>query len=184
MPLSPLFDNYEHVLLDLDGCVWVDQTPTPNAREALAELRNHGKRLAFVTNDTRLAPEEDVRKMWSMGLQASLEGVVTAGSAIQYVLADRRPGTPTFVIGSPAIFRHVADAGQRIVNGNHRASHAQLVVVVRPAAWAVLNGAEMIAAGRDRTFPAGDGYWPATGAVLAALEYATERTARSVGKPD
>ena len=43
MPLSPLFRNYEHVLLDLDGCVWVDQTPTPNAREALADLRNHGK---------------------------------------------------------------------------------------------------------------------------------------------
>ena len=52
MPLSPLFDNYDHVLLDLDGCVWVDQTPTPNAREALAELRNHGKTLAFVTNDS------------------------------------------------------------------------------------------------------------------------------------
>ena len=52
------------------------------------------------------------------------------------------------------------------------------------ATQAVLNGAEMIAAGRDRTFPAGDGYWPATGAIVAALEYATERTARSVGKPD
>jgi glycerol 3-phosphatase-2 len=48
----------------------------------------------------------------------------------------------------------------------------------------VLNGAEMIAAGRDRTVPTSDGYWPATGAILAALEYATERTARSVGKPD
>ena len=32
----------------------------------------------------------------------------------------------------------------------------------------------MIAAGRDRTFPAADGQWPATGAVLAALEYATD----------
>ena len=171
MSLSPLFDHYEHVLLDLDGCVWVDQTATPNAREALAELRNHGKTLAFVTNDGRLAPEEYVRKLWSMGLQASLEEIVTVGSAIQYVLADRRPGTPTFVIGSAAIFRHVADAGQRIVNGTDRAASAEIVVVaghddfnfaeLRTATQAVLNGAEMIAAGRDRTFPAGDGYWPA-----------------------
>jgi glycerol-1-phosphatase len=194
MALSPLFDNYEHVLLDLDGCVWVGQEPTPNAREALAELRNHGKRLAFVTNDTRLAPEEYVRKLWSMGLQASLEEIVTVGSAIQYVLADRRPGTPTFVIGSAAIFRHVADAGQRIVNGTDRAATAELVVVaghdefsfaeLRIATQAVLNGAEMLAAGRDRTFPTNDGYSPATGAILAALEYATERTARSVGKPE
>jgi glycerol 3-phosphatase-2 len=194
MPLSPLFRKYDHVLLDLDGCVWVGQTATPNAREALAELRNHGRTLAFVTNDSRLAPEEYVRKLWSMGLQASLEEIVTVGSAIQYVLADRRPGTPTFVIGSGAIFRHVADAGQRIVNGTERAASAEIVVVaghdeftfaeLRIATQAVLNGAEMIAAGRDRTFPADDGYRPGTGAIVAALEYATERTARSVGKPD
>src|ERR1700759_1828893 len=153
MSLSPLFRNYDHVLLDLDGCVWVGQTATPNAREALAELRNHGKTLAFVTNDTRLAPEEYVRKMWSMGLQASLEEVVTVGAAIQYVLADRRPGTPTFVIGSAAIFRHVADSGHRIVNGTDRLSIAQIELVAghddftfaeqRTATQAVLNGAEM-----------------------------------------
>jgi HAD superfamily hydrolase (TIGR01450 family) len=194
MPLSSLLATYDHVLLDLDGCVWVGQTPTPKAQEALAELRNHGRTLAFVTNDSRLAPEEYVRKLWSMGLQASLEEIVTVGSAIQYVLAGRRQGTPTFVIGSPAIFRHVADAGQRIVNGTDRAASAEIVVVashdqfdfaeLRTATQAVLGGAEMIAAGRDRTFPMDDGHWPATGSILAALEYATDRTAHSVGKPD
>jgi glycerol 3-phosphatase-2 len=194
MPLSPLLDDYDHVLLDLDGCVWVEQTATPHAREALAEIRGAGKRIAFVTNDSRLAPEEYVRKLWSMGLQASLEEIVTVGSAIQYVLADLPPGRPTYVIGSPAIFRHVADAGQHIVNGTERASTAEMVVVaghddfsfaeLRIATQAVLNGAEMLAAGRDRIFPASDGYRPGTGALVAALEYATERTARSVGKPD
>ncbi|MGA9857132.1 MAG: hypothetical protein WBQ18_04665, partial [Solirubrobacteraceae bacterium] len=194
MPLSPLLSRYDHVLLDLDGCVWVDQTATPQAREALAALRGAGTTIAFVTNDSRLAPEEYVRKLWSMGLQASLEEIVTVGSAIQYVLADRRPGTPTFVIGSAAVFRHVADAGQRIVNGTDRAASAEIVVIaghddfsyaeLRTATQAVLGGAEMIAAGRDRTFPAADGHWPGTGPLVAALEYATERTARSVGKPD
>jgi ribonucleotide monophosphatase NagD (HAD superfamily) len=42
----------------------------------------------------------------------------------------------------------------------------------------------MIAAGRDRTYPTADGLSPGTGAVVAALEYATNRTARIVGKPD
>ncbi|MGH3263701.1 MAG: HAD-IIA family hydrolase, partial [Trebonia sp.] len=194
MPLSPLLSSYDHVLLDLDGCVWIGDTPTPHAREALGQLRGAGKRIAFVTNGSRLAPEEYVRKLWSMGLQASLEEVVTVGSAIQYALADRRPGTPTFVIGSPAVFRHVADAGHRIVNGTDRASTAELVVVaghdeftfaeLRTATRAVLAGAEMIAAGRDRTFPTDEGTMPGTGAIVAALEYATERTAVSVGKPE
>jgi glycerol 3-phosphatase-2 len=194
MALSPLIAAYDHVLLDLDGCVWVGQEPTPHAREALAELRGAGKTIAFVTNDSRLAPEEYVRKLWSLGLQASLEEIVTVGSAIQYVLAERAPGRPTFVIGSAAIFRHVSDSGQRIVNGTDRAAHAEIVVIaghddfsydeLRTATKAVFNGAEMIAVNRDRTFPQPDGYWPGTGAIVAALEYATERTARSVGKPD
>jgi glycerol 3-phosphatase-2 len=194
MPLTSLLAAYDHVLLDLDGCVWVDDSATPHAREALAELRAGGKTLAFVTNDSRMAPEEYVRKLWSLGLQAALEEIVTVGSAIQYVLAGRRPGTPTYVIGSPAIFRHVADSGQRIVNGSDQASSAEVVVVaghdgfsfeeLRTATRAVLSGAEMLATDRDRTFPAADGYTPGTGAIVAALEYATGRTASSVGKPE
>ena len=194
MPLSSLLAHYDHVLLDLDGCVWVQDTATPNAREALAALRGAGRSIAFVTNDSRMAPDQYVRKLWSMGLQASLEEIATVGAAIQYVLAERPTGTPTFVIGAPAIFRHVADAGMRVVNETEQAASAEIVVVaghdefsyaeLRTATQAVLGGADMIAAGRDRTFPAADGPWPGTGPIVAALENATERTALSVGKPD
>jgi HAD superfamily hydrolase (TIGR01450 family) len=181
------------VLLDLDGCVYVGERVTPRAPEAVAALRAGGKGVVFLTNDARRSPEEYVRKLWGLGVQASLEEVMTVGAAIQYVLADRQPGSSTYVIGSPAIFRHVSESGQRIVNGTSRATQADVVVVashdelhfgeLRDATQAVLAGAEMLAAGRDRTFPAQDGDWPATGAIVAALEYATERTARTVGKP-
>jgi HAD superfamily hydrolase (TIGR01450 family) len=194
MPLSPLLSRYDHVLLDLDGCVWVDDTATPHAREALAELRSAGRTISFVTNNSRLAPEEYVRKLWALGLQASLEEIVTVGAAVQYELADRRQGTPTFVIGSAAIFRHVAEAGMRIVNATERAPEAEIVVVaghdafdfaeLRIATQALLAGAELIVAGRDRIYQGSDGMWPGTGAIVAALEYATERTAYSVGKPE
>ena len=147
-----------------------------------------------MTNGARHSPEEYVRKLWSLGLRASLDEVVTVGAAIQYVLAGRRPGTPAYVIGSEAIFRHVSDAGCRIVNGTDHATQAEVVVVaghddfcfeeLKTATQAVLGGAEMVAAGRDRTFPAADGPWPGTGAIVTALEYATQRIARSVGKPD
>src|SRR5947209_4747170 len=117
MPLSPLLATYDHLLLDLDGCVWVGSTVIPGAAEAIAQLRAAGKSVAFVTNDSRRSPEEYVRKLWSLGVQASLEEVVTAGAALQHMLASRGRGIRTYVIGSRAIFRHVADSGQRIVNG-------------------------------------------------------------------
>lgn len=193
MPLAPLLDAYDHVLLDLDGCVWVGERQTPGAAEAIAELRAAGKSVAFLTNDPRRSPEEYVRKLWQIGIRASLEEVVTVGATIQHVLAQQDPRTETYVIGAPAMFRHVADAGMRIVNRTPRAAHAKFVVVAGhddlhfselcAATQAVLAGAAMIAAGRDRTFPREDGLWPGTGAIVAALEYATAQEAHVVGKP-
>jgi glycerol-1-phosphatase len=194
MSLSPLLTRYDHVVLDLDGCVWVGNTCTRQAPQAVAELRAAGKTLTFLTNDARRSPEEYVRKLWSLGVQASLEEVVTVGSAIQYVLAERDTRTGAYVIGAPAVFRHVSEAGHKVLNGTELASQADIVVLaehddirfldLRPAIQAVLGGAEMLAAGRDRTFPTEDGPAPGTGALVAALEYATDRTARIVGKPD
>jgi HAD superfamily hydrolase (TIGR01450 family) len=194
MPLSPLLNKYDNVVLDLDGCVWVGSTCTPGAAEAVAELRAAGKTLAFVTNDSRHSPEEYVRKLWSLGLRASLEEVVTVGAAIQFLLAGRERGKGTYVIGSPAVFRHVAEAGQRILNGTDRAAEADVVVVaghdeldfyeLRDATQSLLAGAEMIATDRDRTFPTEAGLSPGTGAIVAALEYASSTTARIVGKPE
>ena len=89
----------------------------PGAPESVAELRASGKSVAFLTNDARRSPEDYVRKLWGLGMQASLEEVVTVGGAIQHVLAGRPQGTGAYVIGSSAIFRHVSESGQRILNG-------------------------------------------------------------------
>jgi HAD superfamily hydrolase (TIGR01450 family) len=193
--LSPLLRRYDQVLLDLDGCLYVGETPTPRATDAIAALRAGGKALAFITNDSRSATEEYVRKLWRLGFQASLEEVVTVGGAVQHYLAERRDRTYTaYVIGAPAMFRHVEDAGLRVVNGTEFATRADVVVAaghdafdyaqLRIATQAVLRGAGIVAAGRDATFPMPDGPWPGTGAVVAALEYATGARAVSVGKPE
>ncbi|MGH2909773.1 MAG: HAD-IIA family hydrolase [Solirubrobacteraceae bacterium] len=197
MALSSFIRSYEHVLLDLDGCVWVSDALTPGAGEALAELRGGGRTLSFITNDAAHAPEEYVRKLWSLGLKASLEEVVTVGAAIQFLLAsegDGREPRSAFVIGAPAIHRHVAEAGVRILNGSERASGADLVVVaaherfsyaeLRVATRALLSGAELIAAGRDATYPTADGPSPGTGMLVTALQAATGCPVRNAGKPD
>jgi HAD superfamily hydrolase (TIGR01450 family) len=193
LALSTLARSYDHLLLDLDGCVWVGDEPTPRAPEAVGALRAAGKRLCFVTNDARRSTEEFVRKLWRLGFQASLEEVVTVGGALQHRLAVRGGGS-AFVIGSPAIHRHVADAGLRIVNQTEFASRADVVIIaaydeldyteLRLAVQAAVRGAEVLAAGRDPTVPMPDGPWPGTGAIVAAVEYASGRTALSVGKPE
>jgi HAD superfamily hydrolase (TIGR01450 family) len=192
--ISSLVARYDNILLDLDGCVWVGDEPTRGAVEAVAALRSAGKGLAFVTNDARVGGEDFVRKLWRLGFQASLEEVVTVGGALQFFLAEHFTGIGAIVIGSPAVHRHVEAAGLRILNDTAFAGRAEVVVVaghegfdyreLRAATQAALRGAFILGAGRDATFPMPDGPWPGSGAILAAVETASGRTAETVGKPE
>ena len=195
VPLSPSLARYDHVLLDLDGCLWVGDEALEGAVEAVAALREAGKGIAFITNDVRHAPDHFVRKLWRLGFQAAVDEVVTCGAALQFVLAERTDGGAAFVIGTQALVDHVAGAGLRVVNNTEFATRADVVVVgghdrfdyreLRIATQAVLRGAELLGVTRDRTFPMPDGPWPGSGAILAAVEAATgQRAGRTVGKPE
>jgi glycerol-1-phosphatase len=192
--LSPRIRPYDHVLLDLDGCLWVGDDACEGAVDAVTALREAGASVLFLTNDVRHAPEEFVRKLWRLGFQASIAEVVTVGAAIQFVLAGRGHGS-AYVVGTQALIDHVSAAGLRILNRTPFATRADVVVVaaheelgydeLRIATQAVLRGAELIGATRDRTFVMPDGPWPASGSVLAAIEHATGRPADVVvGKPE
>ena len=117
MPLSPAVRPYDHLLLDLDGTVWVGDSPVPGAIEAVAALREAGKAVLFLTNDVRLAPEAFVRKLWRLGFQASVGEVLSVGAALQFWLAEAEPRRTAYVVGAQALVDHVAEAGLRIVNG-------------------------------------------------------------------
>lgn len=194
MPLSPLIASYDQFIVDLDGTVYVGDELTPGAAAAIEALRAAGKNLAFVTNNPRLSGEDYVRKLWKLGVRASVADVVTVGGATQHLLAETRPGRTAFVIGSPAICQHVAAAGLRLMNGTDLASRAEVVLVagtdrlnyddLRTATLAVRRGADFLATSRDPTYPMPDGMWPGTGAILAAVETASEREAAVIGKPE
>jgi HAD superfamily hydrolase (TIGR01450 family) len=194
MSLTPFVNQYDQLILDLDGCVWIGPEPIPGSVEAITALRESGKRIAFVTNDPRHAGEDHVQKLWRIGLRASLADVVTVGAAMQHLLAETRRGRTAFVIGTEPFMRHVADAGLRILNGTDLASRAEVVLVagtdalqyddLRNAVLALRRGADFLATSRDPTYPMPDGLWPGTGAILSAVEVGSGRTAAIVGKPE
>src|SRR4051812_31537738 len=129
LPLTPAVRVYDHVLLDLDGCVWVGDEALPGAADAVAALREAGKSVVFLTNDVRHSPEAFVRKLWRLGFQASLDEVVSVGAALQFRLAERNGRGTAYVVGSQALVDHVADAGLRIVNRTPLAARADVVVI-------------------------------------------------------
>lgn len=174
--------------------MWLGDQPIDGSVEAIELLRAEGKRVAFATNNSRQTGEEYVRRLWGIGVQASLGDVVTVGGAMQHLLAETRRGSTAFVIGTDSMLRHVKDAGMKVLNSTDLATRADLVIVsgsedvtyddVRIAVLALHRGADLLATSRDPTYPMPEGPWPGTGAILAAIEAASGRTGSIVGKPE
>src|SRR5215212_10647585 len=156
--LSPLVERYDQLIVDLDGCVWLGDRPVDGSVEAIELLRGAGKRVAFATNNSRRTGEDYVRKLWALGIQASLADVVTVGGAMQHMLAETRTGLSAFVIGTDAMLGHVADAGLKVMNNTDLATRVDLVVVsgteqvdyadMRTASLALRRGADFLATSR------------------------------------
>ncbi len=181
-------------LLDLDGVVYLGGAAIPGAPEAVATLRGAGKALRFLTNDPRFSADELAAKLRGLGVAADPGEIVTSGGALaRHLRRAGLNGRTAYVVGTPALKGEMAAAGLILLEGE-AARRAQVVVVgghdtfgyeeVRTAAQAVRGGAAFYATGRDATFPMPDGPWPATGAMLAAVEVAAGRRAVVAGKPE
>jgi glycerol 3-phosphatase-2 len=184
---------FDGLVVDLDGVVWIGREAVPRAPEALRVLQR-STRIAFVTNDPVAGRLEIAERLAELGVAATGQNVITSAYALAS-LVQRTEGTgaPGYVSGSQALKQEMRDAGLRILDGEKR-RNARFVAVgahpgfnyeeLRIATQAIRSGARFFAAGRDATFPMPDGPWPATGSIVAALEFATGRPAAVAGKPE
>ncbi|GLW90689.1 HAD-IIA family hydrolase [Actinokineospora globicatena] len=186
MPLTDLYDNY---IIDLDGVVHVGWSPLPGAVETLQELTRRGKGVVYLTNEPRYARASITARLRGFGLSVSVDSVITAGWA--GALAVSEGGAAVYVIGSAELRAEVARAGGTVLSAADASSADRILVAghsdfsyaeLRAACRAT--AAELFATNRDPTFPMPDGPWPATGAILAAVETALGRTATVLGKPE
>ena len=184
-------DRYDAFLLDLDGVLYRGDEPVEGAPGTVEYLREHGKRLAFVTNNSARTPEQIADKLGTVGVTARPEEVVTSALATASVIAARGGGS-AFVIGEAGIRSALEASGVAVLDGDP--DHVDFVVVgwdrgvdydkLRTAALMVQRGASLVATNGDRSYPASDGLWPGAGALLAVLTTTLGRPADEiVGKP-
>jgi glycerol-1-phosphatase len=186
--------RFDGLIIDLDGVVWIGSTAVPGSVDALAELRARGTRLLFLTNNPRDSRAAYAARLTALGVPAQADEIVTSGSALASLVGEREgAGTTAFVIGSPSFKAELARAGLELLPGDS-GREAAIVAVgghdefdydeLRVATQAIRRGARLYGAGRDAVFPMPDGPWPATGSILAAVEFAGGKKAIAVGKPE
>ncbi|MEX2105397.1 MAG: HAD-IIA family hydrolase [Solirubrobacterales bacterium] len=189
-----LADDFDGFLIDLDGVVWLGREPVPGAVETLAALLDAGKGIVFVTNNPDRHPAVYAERLRGIGVDVGPERIVTAGMVVARLAAEAAgPGGSAFVIGPAALKEMVATAGATLLDGEP-AREASVVVVaghrgfdydeLLTAKLALDAGAALLATSHDPTMPMPGGAWPGTGAVLAAVETASGRSAEIAGKPE
>lgn len=83
--MEQLVDQYDTWLLDCDGVIWLGEEAVPGVPDTLAELRRRGKRIFFVSNNASKHRATYLTKFRKMGIEASIEDVVTSAvGAAQY----------------------------------------------------------------------------------------------------
>ncbi|MDX6225375.1 MAG: glycerol-phosphatase [Frankiales bacterium] len=192
-PSGPLIDEYDALLVDLDGVVYAGGSALPHAVEVLSAVRARGVPLAFVTNNASRTPEAVAALLVSIGLAASADEVATSAQAAARLLAARfDAGAPVLVIGGEGLQQAVRAVGLRPVSE----AEGRPVAVVQgygpevgwrdlaEASVAVRSGAYWVATNLDLTIPSDRGILPGNGTLVAAVAAALGRQPDEIaGKP-
>lgn len=181
--------QYDCLLLDLDGTVFRGHRPTEGAVESLDDIDN---RKLFVTNNASRSADEVAAHLRELGFTAGSDDVVTSAQSAAHLLAAQLPaGAKVLIVGTEALADEITAVGLRPV---HRFEDEPDAVVqglsmkigwaeLAEAALAIRAGAVWVAANVDLTLPTERGLLPGNGSLVAALRAATGSEPQVAGKP-
>jgi glycerol 3-phosphatase-2 len=188
-----LAEDFQGVVFDLDGVVYLGDQVVPAAPAALDQVRGLGVRIAFVTNNSYRPPDLVVERLNRLGVKAAAGEVLTSAQATVRLLGghDGLDGVRVMVVGGPGLRQALEGAGARLVGGWR---DAEVVAVgfdpdltyakVRDATLAIRAGARFVGSNPDTTLPTPEGFWPGAGSTLALLRASTGVRPEVAGKPE
>ncbi len=174
----------EGLLIDLDGTLYVGDEPVEGARAALERLKTAGLEIRYVTNTTR-KPRREVREhLVSLGFEVEEVEIFTPARAAVGLIGART----CFPLVDESLLE---DLGGVAVNEDN----PDYVLVgdlgegftyerLNAAFRLLMDGAGLLALQKNRFWRREDGLALDAGPFVAALEYASGKSATVVGKPE
>lgn len=186
---SPALPTIQAVILDMDGVLWRGDQPLGDLPDIFATLGERGYRVVLATNNATLTIEDYLNKIRRFGVELEPWQIVNSSQAVGHYLKQRFPsGGKLNIVGESGLIDTLAGYGFThddkdviaVVAGMDR----QLTYnKLRTATLLIRSGALFIGTNPDRTFPVPEGLVPGSGAILAALEAATDISPNIIGKP-
>ena len=114
MTKQQILSSCELFLLDLDGTVYLDDTPIGAMRRTLERLRGCGKRLVYLTNNSSRTRAEYCEKLRRLDLFDAKDDVYTSSMAAIGYLAAHHAGARVHLLATDAVRAEFAQAGVRL----------------------------------------------------------------------
>lgn len=182
------------VALDLDGVVWLADTPIPGAADAVRRLVDAGVPVVFVTNNAFPTLADHEAKLARHGIDGAGKVLSSPMAAATLLM----PGERVLVAGGPGVREAVEARGAVSVTYAEAdvlagGDAVETVVVgfdrdfdwdrMRIASTAIRDGARFVATNDDATYPTEHGEVPGGGAIVAGIAAAAGVEPIVAGKP-
>ncbi len=184
------YDDIHGVIADMDGVLWRGDEPLKGMDQFFALLHEAQIPFMLATNNSSKTRTDYVNKLAKMGVTTVTESnIVTSGTAtVDFLLREYPIGADVQVLGGAGLHHMLKEAGFPLVERG-----AEVVVVgldfaltyekIKRAVLDIRDGARFIATNPDPTFPSPEGLIPGNGALVAAVQTATDTPPEFMGKP-
>ena len=176
-------------VLDMDGTIYLDETPIDGAREFISTARKNGRRVVYFTNNASKNIAMYYEKLHRLGFEADDGDVVSSADVTIDFLKRNHPGKSVYLVGTPALETSFHEAGIKLTDG----SCADIVVSsfdttltyekLDNACHHIRNGAIFYSTHPDFNCPVKKGFFPDSGAICALITASTGVKPRYFGKP-
>jgi HAD superfamily hydrolase (TIGR01450 family) len=191
--VAKVFDQFETLLLDLDGVIYEGENAIVDSVESITSVRNSGIKVGYITNNSSRKPETIAQQLRGFGLELSEEEVISSAQAGVELLATMIPaGSKVLVVGGEGLRSKVLEAGFELVASSDDSPAAVIQGFAPEVGWkdlaeasySIQNGAKWVATNQDWTIPREKGIAPGNGTLVSAVHTAVGQLPVVAGKPE
>ena len=186
-----LIEEFDSLLLDLDGVVYRGKNSVAGAVDAIRQAKDLGKKVGYITNNAARTPEQIAQQLVDFGIEVLPAEIIGSAEAAAKLLASKLSSGKVLVVGGEGLRAEVIKLGFEVVDS---ASDKPVAVLqgfspsvgwpqLTEAAFAIQAGAIWIATNQDWTIPLERGIAPGNGTLVGAVHTAVGILPEFAGKP-
>ena len=188
---TELLNEKELYIFDMDGTIYLGGNVFDFAIRFINDLRAHGKRVMFFTNNASHTDPFYMEKLTRLGFSPKREEIMTSGDVTKVYLKRHHAGKSVYLVGTDELVEDFKNDGINIVSGDEE--KVDIVITsfdttmtykkMDDACRLVRGGAEYLSTHPDFNCPTETGFIPDSGAIAAFVTASTGKTPTYFGKP-